>query len=544
MGKYIIGISAFYHDSSACLFEDGKLVFACEEERFTGIKHDNSFPEKTLDFIFKKYSLNRENVEAVCYYEDPKLKQKRVLKNSINVGFKNPRYSIISLIDFYRTKKKISSELKKISNNIFYSPHHESHQYYSYFNSDYRKSVCLSVDGVGESATTVVGYHTNDLSEFKTISQYPHSLGLFYSAMTGFLGFKPNEGEYKVMGLASYGDPNTCLNKMKELITYKNGELKCNMDVFTWNRDNKIMFNYKLGLLLDTLPRTVNDPITQIHKNLAAAVQKQYEDILFKILKDVSVNMKTKNICMGGGCAYNGTANGKITKQTPFKYVWIPSAPSDAGSAVGACINYLLKNNKLKERLLKTPFLGPEFNSNEIYEEIKNEKFRYFDSKDKLYDYIAEKIDQGMVVGWYSGKMEFGARALGGRSILADPRPKKMKNKINSVIKKREGFRPFAPMVIKEKQHEFFNVYGDVPYMNQVVEVKKEFRNKGYGAKLIEKSNEYLFSNHDVEVHNAYIKPNNAPSMKVFEKIGYINHGIKEVNGQHVYHLTFSRCQI
>ncbi|MEY4573764.1 MAG: hypothetical protein RLZ10_3070, partial [Bacteroidota bacterium] len=300
----------------------------------------------------------------------------------------------------------------------------------------------------------------------------------YYSAMTSFLGFRPNEGEYKVMGLASYGDPNVYIDKVRKLINYKNSKLTCNMHVFSWDRSNTLMFNANLVDLLSVEPRTPDSKIETFHMDLAAAIQKRYEEILFEVIKSISLINDNRNLCLGGGCAYNGTANGKIVKQSHFNNLWIPPAPSDAGSAIGACIHYLVKNKKLPNRINKNPFLGPEYLHNDIVNVVKNYKHIKFSSEETLIRNVAKKIKEGKVVGWYNGHCEFGSRALGNRSILADPTNTMMKERINKVIKKREGFRPFAPMVTKDKQHIFFDVTDDVPYMNQVVQVKPEYRDK------------------------------------------------------------------
>jgi carbamoyltransferase len=476
---YIIGISAYYHDSSVSLFRNGQLIFACEEEKFTGVKHDSRFPIKTLEYITKAYKLNKENIEAVCYYEDPKLKLKRVWNNIKPQIIKNPIYSIKSYIRAKNNVSKIHKELKAICDNVFYSTHHESHQYYSFYTSNFIDSVILSIDGVGELDTMSIGLGDDHGIDYVSLSQYPHSVGLFYSAMTAFLGFRPNEGEYKVMGLASYGNPNIYIDKIRELIKYKNSKLTCNMDIFNWNKSNKTMFNEKLGELIGFDQRLPDEPVGPKHMDLAAAVQKRYEEILFDVLKSISIVIGNKtNLCLGGGCAYNGTANGKIIDNSVFSKLWIPPAPSDAGSAVGACLHYLVKNKKLKERVGKNPFLGPMYYYNQIELAIKKSKFYKFASDKTLTDYVAKKLYEGKVIGWYNGHCEFGSRALGNRSILANPTIPGMKDKINKVIKKREGFRPFAPMVIKEKQHEYFDMHDDIPYMNQVVQVKKEYRDK------------------------------------------------------------------
>lgn len=478
MDKYVIGISAFYHDSSACLFKNGKLLFACEEEKFTGIKHDSSFPKMTLDYIFRKYKLSKSDILAVCYYENPKLKLQRVW-NTFKLNFlKYPLVSLKSLIVIYSNIIKIHYLLKKISNNIFYSEHHKSHLYYSTFTSDFLDSDCFSIDGVGEIDTLSYASQKGNRLKYKTIAKYPHSLGLFYSAMTSYLGFKPNEGEYKLMGLASYGRKSKYIELVSSLITFDERGLLCDMDKFCWDRDTKLMFNENLIHHLQIIPRDVSEPITIEHKNLAYAVQFVYEKVLFDTINYYGKNTKSENICLSGGCAYNGTANGKVQQKTKYKKLWIPSAPSDAGSCIGACINYLNITDKSFIRVTRNPFLGPEYGYRKVLETISEDKIEKFNNENKLLDKIAEELAAGKVVGWFYGNIEFGARALGNRSILAAPFKKSMKDKINRVIKKREGFRPFAPMVTQDSQNKYFETFGDVPYMNQVVKVRKDYKPK------------------------------------------------------------------
>ena len=475
---YIIGISAFYHDSSVCLFRDNQLIFACEEEKFTGIKHDNSFPENALSYVFKHYKLNEKNIQAVCYYEDPKLKYERVMNNINTKWFKQPLYCLKSFLKIKKNMNEIDEKLKKISTNVFYSTHHEAHLYYSFYTSSFDESICLSVDGVGEIDTLSMGIGTYHGIKYQTLARYPHSLGLYYSAMTSYLGFKPNEGEYKMMGLAPYGDYKKYIKEARELINFNNNILTCNMNVFCWDRSDKSMFNEKLAELLPVLQRLPEEPIKQEHKDLAASIQKVYEEVFFNICKSIKSINKNTNLSLGGGCAYNGTANGKIIDKTQFNHLWIPAAPSDAGSCIGAVIHYLVKEKKIRSKVTKNPFLGPEFYFNDIKKAIGANQFKKFESDKKLRTFIATKLNEGKVVGWYQGHIEFGSRALGNRSILANPTFPDMKDKINRVIKKREGFRPFAPMVTKEKQHEFFDMVDDIPYMNQVVKVKEEYRDK------------------------------------------------------------------
>jgi len=435
----ILGISAYYHDSAACLFRDGKLIYACEEEKFTGIKHDSSFPVNSINYIFDHFT---DKVDVVCYYEKPLLKLKRAFKHNIK--------SVPSIL---WTNIKLWFQLKSIkANSIHYSNHHDSHLAYAYYTSPFDEATVISIDGVGEEDTVCIAKAEHGkIKKIKT-TQYPHSLGLFYSAITAFLGFKPNEGEYKVMGLAAYGDPSVYAGKFNKLICHRNG-IRVNMKYFTWNKSNKVMFNHHLLELLGD-NRLPDEPITQRHKDIAAALQQQYESMFFYLLNQ----HPGENLCLGGGCAYNGTANGKIKIYTPYKNIYIPQAPSDAGSCVGACLDYLGYHRQVDK------YLGPHFDT-----KIQNAK---------LLDLwlIAEELNKGKVVGWYEGKIEFGARALGHRSILASPVYPGMQDRINKLIKKRETFRPFAPMVIHKAQSKYFYSDDYVPYMNQVVKVKEEYK--------------------------------------------------------------------
>ena len=474
---YILGISSFYHDSSACLFKDGELVFACEEEKFTGIKHDSSFPNKTIEYIFEHYNITYDDIHMVCYYEDLNLKLKRVLSNIKKHFITSPKYSVTSLYRILKNIFEVKKHLKPFKGRVFYSEHHLAHQYYSFFTSDFQTAICLSIDGVGEIDTLSVGLADDDGIEYYDLGNYPHSLGLYYSTMTSFLGFKPNEGEYKLMGLASYGNPSQYIGKLRSLIKFEKGKLFCDMNIFCWDKSNRLMFDEKLSEFLGILPRLTEEEIKPVHQNLAAAVQLRYEEVLFDIIKSLK-NLGSNNLCLGGGSAYNGTANGKIVSNSDFEKIWIPVAPSDAGSCVGACIHYLVKNKKLNKRVTKNPFLGPKYNIEDYLNNFKNLNFIKFDDNIKLIRSVAEKINEGKVIGWYQDKIEFGARALGNRSILADPTVADMKSRINRLIKKREGFRPFAPMVIKDKQDEFFYVVDDVPYMNQIVKVKEQYADK------------------------------------------------------------------
>ena len=472
---YSIGISSYYHDSSVSLFRNGNLIFACEEEKFTGIKHDSNFPFKVIEHITKEYKLTKDNVEVVCFYEDTELKKKRVTEYSKKRFFKNPIYSIKKYYNFSKNKRQLEKILPKLSNNVFYSKHHHSHLYYSAFSSPFKESAVVSIDGVGEYDTTTISYYNGKSLDVETVSSYPHSIGLFYSAMTSFLGFKPNEGEYKLMGLSSYGKNSDLVNKLNKLIKFEDGEIVCHLKYFKWDKSDTIMYNYELSELLGILPRLTEEKITQRHKDLAFAIQKVYENVFFELLCYVYEKYDTENICLGGGCAYNGLANGKIYTQTKFKHLWIPPAPSDAGSSIGAVINYRISKGK-KVSIPKTPFLGPSYRINSKFKKfLKGRKFIYLDKLDVLFGILSKEILKGSVVGFFRDEIEFGSRSLGNRSILADPTNPHMKKRINELVKKREGFRPFAPMVTQEGQRNFFHVVEDVPYMNQVVRVKGDY---------------------------------------------------------------------
>lgn len=436
----VLGISAYYHDSAACLFQDGKLVFACEEEKFTGIKHDSSFPESAIQYIKDNYT---DKFDVVCYYEKPHLKLLRALKHNWT-----------SVPRILWTGIKAWVKLKKLSNTVFFSEHHMSHLMYAYHSSPFADATLVSIDGVGEEETLRVVRMVNGEVVPELTVKYPHSLGLLYSAITAYLGFKPNEGEYKVMGLASYGDSTKYRGKFRKLVNYKRG-LQIDMKYFTWDKSNKVMFNHHLVELLGD-NRLPDEPVEQRHKDIAASLQWIYEKALFHFLNQYP----GENLCLSGGCAYNGSANGKIKENTSYKNVWIPIAPSDAGSCIGACTNFI------HHRIEQSPFLGPGYDFTMCNSEILD------------LNVIAKELHEGKVVGWYEGRIEFGARALGHRSILANPTLPGMQDRINKLIKKREMFRPFAPMVAQSAQSVYFESEDFVPYMNQVVKVKEEYRDK------------------------------------------------------------------
>ena len=480
--KYILGIACGYHDSSAALILDGVVIGAMEEERFTGVKHDATFPTNAINWLYKDNKITGNDISVVTFYENPKLKLERIEESTKRGGLVN-FFKRKSIIDSNKAQaKEIESKIYQITNpNIIlaYGDHHLSHIAYSYYTSPFERATILSVDGVGEWETTVLAFaEGKNITKLQNI-KFPHSLGMLYSAMTAFLGFKPNEGEYKVMGLAPYGNSETYLNKFKQLYKLtEDGGFEINMNYFTYDYSNNSMFNEKLAELFELPNRLPEDELTQEHKDLAATIQHQYEFLFFRLLNKMFAIRATNNLCLSGGCAYNGTANGKILKNTGYKQLWIPPAPSDAGSAIGCALNYYYTHNESAVRVPNTnPYLGTFNTNDEIETELKNyenEVWYEFKNHSQIVTTISREITNGNVIGWYEGRMEFGSRALGNRSIFANPRDPQMKARVNKVIKKREGFRPFAPIVKEEDRLKYFDYKPLVPYMNQVVQVKEE----------------------------------------------------------------------
>jgi len=462
-----LGISAFYHDSAACITNGNIVLAAAEEERFTGIKHDSSFPINAIKWLLNSTVTKISDVDEVHWYENPETKDDRVKtifnKRPIKTFFLRQRYK--------KDRKNNSPEalLQALgyTGKIIYHDHHYSHAAFSYFTSPYRDAAILTVDGVGEWETTTISRGKGNKIEKLVSIDFPNSLGMLYSTITSYLGFRPNEGEYKVMGLAPYGNPTGYFEKLDKIFHHTSNKFYLYQKYFTWEYDDRIMFNKKLCQLLELPPRLPEEPITQEHKNLAAALQKIYEREFLKLVKTAKNITGSQNLCLGGGCAYNGVANSLAYKY--FDSIHIPFAPSDAGSAIGACLDGHTK---------VSPYLGPEFQDHQIKRLLDNYKNRvqvFKLSSDKLIKTTAELLNAQKIVAWYQGRMEFGARALGNRSILASPKDPKMREKLNYVIKKREGFRPFAPSVTEEQATKFFKIKENVPHMNQVVKAKVDF---------------------------------------------------------------------
>jgi len=482
---YTLGISCYYHDSSAAILKDGKVIAAVEEERFSRKKFDDGFPNMAIDWCLKESGISPKNLDSVAFYDKPILKFERLLDNYIAVA---PRglYSFLDVIPKWLHKRlwvkdEISKHLKDFNGEIIFPEHHMSHAAHAFFTSPFDEAAILTVDGVGEWTTASFGTAHDTTIKLTNDIRWPHSVGLFYSAFTYFLGFKVNEGEYKLMGLSAYGKPKYYDLIMENLVDVKNdGSIHLNMKYFSFTYD-KVMTNQKFSGLFGIPPRKEDSKAEQIHYDIAASVQLVLEDILLKIVNHIHKKTDMTNLCFGGGVALNGVANYRILKEGPFENLHIPPSPGDGGSAIG-CAQYLYychdKNKRMMEdgveRIKNNIFVGPSHSNDEIKSFLDINKIDYkFLETNSLLQTVAKLIVEGNVVGWYQGKMEWGPRALGNRSIIADPRNVKMKDILNEKIKHRESFRPFAPCILEEYTSEYFDVDVPSPYMLLVAPVKK-----------------------------------------------------------------------
>jgi carbamoyltransferase len=483
---YILGISAFYHDSAACLIKDGEILSAAQEERFTRKKHDHNFPIKAIEFCLKDAGIVVEQIDLVAFYDKPFLKFERLLETYLAyapVGIK----SFIKAMPLWIKEKLWMKEMIKdklgYTGKIIFPEHHESHAASAFYPSPYNKAAILTMDGVGEWTTT--SYGIGDGNDVKLIAdiKFPHSLGLLYSAITYYTGFKVNSGEYKVMGLAPYGEP-----KYKQLIydhlidVKEDGSFRMNMEYFNYCQ-GLTMTNEKFNKLFGGPPREPETKLTQKEMNLAKSLQEVTEEIVLKLGNHVYKETGLKNLCLAGGVALNCVANGRLLREGPFENIWIQPAAGDAGGALGAAlIGWYKYHNKPRTANEKTDsqkgsYLGPKFSDKEIHQFIKSNNLsanKYDD--DELIEEAANLIGSEKVIGWFDGKMEFGPRALGSRTIIGDARSPKMQATMNIKIKFREGFRPFAPSVLYEKVDKYFETEKESPYMLLVADVKKERR--------------------------------------------------------------------
>ena len=482
---YSLGISCYYHDSAAAILKDGYVVAAVEEERFSRKKFDDGFPRMAIDWCLKEAGITAEQINSVAFYDKPVLKFERLLDNYIAVA---PRglYSFLNVIPKWIHKRLwIKEEIKKhlqgYQGNIIFPEHHMSHAAHTFFTSPFDKAAILTIDGVGEWSTTSFGSAENTSIKLINDIRWPHSIGMFYSAFTYFLGFKVNEGEYKLMGLSAYGKPKYYDLILNEILDVKNdGSLHLNLKYFAFTHD-KVMTNQNFSDLFGIPRREEEAKAEQIHYDIAASAQLVLEEILLKMVNHIHQKTKMKNLCLGGGVALNGVANYRILKEGPFENLHIPPSPGDAGSAVG-CAQYLyycIKKNKRivkqnSERIKNNVYVGPSFSNNAIklFLEENNIDYKYLE-REQLLQTTANLISEQNIVGWYQGKMEWGPRALGNRSILADPRDGRMKDILNEKIKHRESFRPFAPSILEEYVSEYFDIEITSPYMLLVAPVKK-----------------------------------------------------------------------
>ena len=489
----ILGISAFYHDSAAALVIDGNIIAAAQEERFSRKKHDASYPANAVNFVLKYANLKLSEVDYIVFYEKPFLKFERLLETYLAfapAGFKSFSMSMpIWLKEKLFQKKMLFEELKEQDENfndinkIYFSEHHYSHAASAFFPSPFNDATVLTLDGVGEWATTTVAEGNKENLQILKEIHFPHSIGLLYSAFTYYTGFKVNSSEYKVMGLAPYGEPKYKNIILKELIDVKeDGSFRLNMNYFNY-ATGLTMTNSKFSKLFGQPVRnSEKDELTKFHMDIAASVQCVIEEIILKLTKYLSKEMKSKNLCLAGGVALNCVANGKILKEGIYKNIWIQPAAGDAGGAIGAAIAFWyqeLKNkrNNIGKDQMKGSYLGPSFKDDEIEKSLLslNAKFKKY-NENELIEKIANDLAKGKTVGWFQGRMEFGPRALGARSILADPRNEKMQKELNLKVKYRESFRPFAPSILREDLSKWFQLECDSPYMLLVSDVKKEIQ--------------------------------------------------------------------
>ena len=489
--KSILGISAFYHDSAATILVDGKIIAAAQEERFTRIKHDSSYPFNSIEFVLKYSNLRLNDVDQIIFFEKPFLKFERLLETYVAFapkGFKSFCKAMpIWLREKLFQKKMLFNHLKEHDKNfndenkIFFSDHHLSHASSAFFPSPFEKAIVLTADGVGEWATTTVAIGEGNKLDIKKEIHFPHSLGLLYSAFTYYAGFKVNSGEYKLMGLAPYGKPIYEDKIINNLIDIKNdGTFRLNQDYFNY-ATGLTMTNKKFHLLFGENPRdSKKEKITDFHMNIAASIQKVTEDIMIKLAKSLKKEFNLKNLCLAGGVALNCVANGKILKEKIFENIWIQPAAGDAGGSLGAALA-LWHIDQGNPRSINTrddmqgSYLGPEYTQKEIENELTKAGAIFTSvDEDNLINKTAEDLANGNAVGWFQGRMEFGPRALGARSILGDARSSEMQKNLNLKVKYRESFRPFAPTILREDLSEWFELDVDSPYMLMVAKISSK----------------------------------------------------------------------
>ncbi len=495
MDHYIIGLSCYYHDSAIALIRNGDIVAAVQEERFSRKKHDSRFPINSIRYILKSQNIDLRDIEMIVYYEKPLLTFERLLETYLAVAPKGLRSFIAAMqvwlkeklflkSDLNRKFKSLQKELvpntKPYIPKILFSEHHLSHAAAAFYPSPFDESVILCMDGVGEWATTSTWVGKKNRIDSLWEISFPHSIGLLYSAFTYYCGFKVNSGEYKLMGLAPYGEPKyTKLIKGKLIDIKEDGTFKLDMSYFKYHRGFR-MTSRKFHKLFGRLPRKGETELSQFHMDIAASIQEVTEEVVLKLARSLREETGVKNLCLAGGVALNCVANGVLLRENIFDNIWIQPASGDAGSSLGAALIGWYQYHQ-KERTanpndsMKGTYLGPEFGNDEIIKYLKkiNAPFHIQNDPD-LFDQLADELDKGNVIGWFNGPMEFGPRSLGARSIIGDPRDKKMQSIMNLKIKYRESFRPFAPSVLEEDVSNQFEMSVKSPYMLLVAPVKGE----------------------------------------------------------------------
>ena len=511
----ILGISAYYHDSAAAIIEDGKIIAAVQEERFTRIKHDPSFPTNAVKYCLDEAGYKLSEIEAVVFYDKPFLKFERLLETYYGFSPKGVGSFIRSIPIWVKEKlflkRTIRKELNKIEDlgstkiKLLFPEHHLSHAASAFYPSPYSESAILTIDGVGEWATASISHGNGKQIKIHKELRFPHSLGLLYSSFTYFLGFKVNSGEYKMMGLAPYGDSNSENYKKyyqiikDHLVEIKDdGSIRLNQKYFNYATGFRMVFDKKWENLFGFKRRETEENIAQKHMDLALAIQAITEEVVIEMAKEAKRITQSNNLCLAGGVALNCVANGRLMNEEIFENIWIQPAAGDAGGALGAALaaHHIYYNQDLESKSsdqMKGSYLGPKFSDFEIEQTAKKykAKFKKYNTLEEICEEGAKLLSDANVIGWHQGRMEFGPRALGNRSIIADPRSEEMQKKLNLKIKYRESFRPFAPAVIAEDVNQFFKHETESPYMlivKKIQEAQKNALPEGYHSlELMEK---------------------------------------------------------
>ncbi len=490
----ILGISAFYHDSAAALIEGGEIVAAAQEERFTRIKHDSDFPAKAIEYCLAEAGIDLDAVDHIAFFEKPFIKFERLIETYLSLapgGFKSFSMALpVWLKEKLFQKKMLCDALapfgngRAVEDRLLFAEHHQSHAASAFYPSPFEEAIVLTMDGVGEWATTSVSVGRGNKLEMVREIHFPHSLGLLYSAFTYYTGFKVNSGEYKVMGLAPYGEPKYAERILEHLIDVKqDGSFRLDMRYFNY-AGGLTMTSKRFDDLFGAPPRAPEEPLTQFHMDLAASIQKVTEEVVLRITRSLAEEYGIRNLCLAGGVALNCVANGHVLREKCFENIWIQPAAGDAGGSLGAALAthywHLGAERRLPNAMdaMKGAYLGPVFDPQEIERRLKDEGaiFEVVADEDAYLDQVAEALAAEQAVGWFQGRMEFGPRALGGRSILGDPRSPSMQKTLNLKVKYRESFRPFAPSVLAEDVGDWFEQEGASPYMLLVADVREDRR--------------------------------------------------------------------